>query len=201
MFRKQLLSTAAGIVIGAIVFGSTPALADMPVFDFGLAGIVKAAQSVLDKAISSIGSQITSAVTGMQQSVTDMLRDGFTQNANYSKAQIAAQQQIADASNSANARVSRDFRNAEIRDEHTPNPQACAALDFGQTLQAANGQSRLVAAAISTVMDPRSEGGPGTPAYFGAAQAAAASTQLHLARYCDAREAQAGLCTVSAFPK
>jgi len=200
MFRKQLLSTAAGVMIGAVVFGASPAFADMPVFDFGLAGIVQAAQSALGNAISSIGSQITSAVTGMQQSVTDMLRDGFTQNANYSKAQISAQQQIADASNNANARVGRDLRNAEIRDEHTPNPQACAALDFGQALEAARGQSGLVAAAISTVMDPRSEGGPGTPAYFGAAQAAAASTQLHMARYCDAREAQAGLCAISALP-
>ena len=49
-------------------------------------------------------------------------------------------------------------------------------------------------------MDPRSEGAPGTPAYYGAAQSAAASTQLHLSRYCDQREAEAGLCTVSQLP-
>ncbi len=200
MLRKHLLSTVTGIVIGASVFGATPALADMPVVDFVLGAIVQAAQSALNNAISSIGSQITGAVTQMQNSVNDMLRDGFTQTANYSKAQVAAQQQIADASNTANARVQRDVRNAQIRDEQTPSPQACAALDFGQALQAANGQSGRVATAISDVMDPRSEGGPGTPAYFGAAQAAAASTRLHLARYCDPREAEAGLCTASALP-
>ncbi|WP_145144296.1 hypothetical protein [Roseomonas gilardii] len=200
MWKKQLLSTAAGIVIGAAVFGAAPAWADMPVVDIGVMGILQAAQSALTNAITSIGTQITGAVTKMETSVTQMLRDGFTQEANYQKAQVSAQQQIADASNTANARVQRDFRNAQIRDEQTPNPQACAALDNGQSLQAAAGQAARLAAGISDVMDPRSEGAPGTPAYYGAAQSAAASTQLHLSRYCDQREAEAGLCTVSQLP-
>lgn len=200
MDRKQLLSTVGGVVLGATVFGAVPALADMPVIDFGVMGILQAAQSALSNAISNIGSQITGAVTQMETSVTGMLRDGFTQNANYAKAQVAAQQQIADASNTATARVQRDLRNAQIRDEQTPSPQACAALDFGQALEAAHGQSGRVATAISNVMDPRSEGGPGTPAYYGAAQSAAAATQLHLSRYCDQREAEAGLCSVSSLP-
>ena len=200
MWRKQLLSTTAGIVIGAVMFGAVPAWADMPVVDIGVMGILQAAQSALTNAITSIGTQITGAVTKMETSVTDMLRDGFTQEANYQKAQVSAQQQIADASNTANARVQRDFRNAQIRDEQTPNPQACAALDNGQSLQAAAGQAARLAAGISDVMDPRSEGAPNTPAYYGAAQSAAASTQLHLSRYCDQREAEAGLCTVSQLP-
>ena len=200
MWKKQLLSAAAGIVIGAAVFGAAPAWADMPVVDIGVMGILQAAQSALTNAITSIGTQITGAVTKMETSVTQMLRDGFTQEANYQKAQVSAQQQIADASNTANARVQRDFRNAQIRDEQTPNPQACAALDNGQSLQAAAGQAARLAAGISDVMDPRSEGEPGTPAYYGAAQSAAASTQLHLSRYCDQREAEAGLCTVSQLP-
>ncbi|WP_216348664.1 hypothetical protein [Roseomonas sp. TAS13] len=187
-------------MIGAAVFGAAPAWADMPVVDIGVMGILQAAQSALTNAITSIGTQITGAVTKMETSVTQMLRDGFTQEANYQKAQVSAQQQIADASNTANARVQRDFRNAQIRDEQTPNPQACAALDNGQSLQAAAGQAARLAAGISDVMDPRSEGAPGTPAYYGAAQSAAASTQLHLSRYCDQREAEAGLCTVSQLP-
>ncbi|MDJ0390679.1 hypothetical protein QMO56_21420 [Roseomonas sp. E05] len=198
--RKQLLSTTAGILIGGILFGAAPAWADLPVVDIGVMGILQAAQQALTNAISSIGTQITNSVTHMETSVSDMLRDGFTQNANYAKAQVAAQQQIADASNTANARVLRDARNSQIRDEQTPNPQACAALDNGQSLQAAAGQATLVAAAISNVMDPRSEGAPGTPAYYGAAQSAAASTQMHLSRYCDQREAEAGLCTLSPLP-
>ena len=200
MWRKQLLSTTAGIMIGAVVFGAAPAWADMPVVDVGVMGILQAAQSALTNAITSIGTQITGAVTKMETSVTQMLRDGFTQEANYQKAQVSAQQQIADASNTANARVQRDLRNAQIRDEQTPNPQACAALDNGQSLQAAAGQAARLAAGISDVMDPRSEGAPNTPAYYGAAQSAAASTQLHLSRYCDQREAEAGLCTVSQLP-
>ena len=200
MWKKQLLSTCAGIVIGALVFGTAPAWADMPVIDFGVMGILQAAQSALTNAISSIGTQITGAVTKMETSVSSVLRDGFTQNANYTKAQVAAQQQIADASNTAMGRLNRDIRNSQIRDEQTPSPQACTALDFGQALQAAAGQSGRVATAISNVMDPRSEGGPGTPAYYGSAQSAAASTQVHLSRYCDQREAEAGLCTVSNLP-
>ncbi|WP_265887080.1 hypothetical protein [Roseomonas mucosa] len=187
-------------MIGAVVFGAAPAWADMPVVDIGVMGILQAAQSALTNAITSIGTQITGAVTKMETSVTQMLRDGFTQESNYQKAQVSAQQQIADASNTANARVQRDLRNAQIRDEQTPNPQACAALDNGQSLQAAAGQAARLAAGISDVMDPRSEGAPNTPAYYGAAQSAAASTQLHLSRYCDQREAEAGLCTVSQLP-
>jgi hypothetical protein len=200
MWKKQLLSTSAGILIGAVVFGTVPAWADMPVIDIGVMGILQAAQSALTNAITSIGTQITGAVTKMETSITGLLRDGFTQNANYAKAQVAAQQQIADASNVAMARLQRDVRNAQIRDEQAPSPQACTALDFGQALQAAAGQSWRVATAISNVMDPRSEGGPGAPAYYGAAQSAAASTQLHLSRYCDQREAEAGLCSVSSLP-
>lgn len=200
MWKKQILSTTAGIVLGATIFGAIPAWADMPVVDIGVMTILQAAQQALTNAISSIGDQITSSVTHMETSVSDMLRDGFTQNANYAKAQVAAQQQIADASNTANARVLRDARNSQIRDEQTPNPQACAALDNGQSLQAAAGQASLLAASISNVMDPRSEGAPGTPAYYGAAQSAAASTQLHLSRYCGPQEAEAGLCSVSPLP-
>jgi hypothetical protein len=200
MWKKQLLSTTAGILIGAVVFGAAPAWADMPVIDVGVMGILQAAQSGVTNAISSIGTQITGAVTHMETSVSSMLRDGFTQEANYAKAQVSAQEQIADASNTAMARFQRDERNTEIRDEQTPSPQACNALDGGQTMQAAAGQSWRVAAAIGNVMDPRGEGAPGTPAYYGQAQSAAAATQIHLSRYCDPREAEAGLCTLSNLP-
>ena len=101
MWKKQLLSTTAGVLIGAVVFGTAPAWADMPVIDVGVMGILQAAQSALTNAISSIGTQITGAVTHMETSISSMLRDGFTQEANYAKAQVSAQEQIADASNTA----------------------------------------------------------------------------------------------------
>ncbi len=125
------------------------------------------------------------------------MRNGFTQSANYSKAAVGAQQQITDASNMAMTAVQKSFRNAEIRDEHTLSPQACTALNFGQSVTIADGQSSLVSKALNTVTDRRGQGLPGTPAYAGEGQAAAAITQLHLTRYCSENEAQAGLCTLN----
>ncbi|WP_051948953.1 hypothetical protein [Methylosinus sp. PW1] len=129
--------------------------------------------------------------------VTTLLRQGFTQNANYAKAQSPAQRQIADASNIAMARFERDKRNALIRDEHVVSPLHCAHLDNGQTITVGAGQSWKVAAAIQTVADQRGEAAKGTPSYYGASQAVEAINMLHYSRYCSADEAAAGLCSAS----
>ena len=83
----------------------------------------------------------------------------------------------------ANARVARDLRNAEIRDEHTASPQACLALDSGQSTNQSQFQGARIATAIADVMDARGEGGPNTPAWFGQAQSMTAANATHLSRY------------------
>lgn len=197
--KKILLSaTAVGLVLA---FTAREAQAGgYPVFDALLDAAVEAMQKALDSAITGIGDKITGAVSDMNKSVNQVLTDGFTQEANYSKAQIGAQEQITDASNMAMARVQRDMRNRQIADEHITNPQMCADLDNQQAITIAAGQSWKVATGIENVSDPRGEAYPGQPAYYGSAQAVQAIAQLHLQRYCSQPEADAGLCTVSQVP-
>lgn len=201
MTRKHLLATTVGIVLGAMI-SARPASADLPTIDVITHFLLQQAQNMIttavtnvQKSVLNIGSLIGDRVTNMGNLVGDRLTAGFTQSANYSKASIGAQQQIADASNTVMARNARDLRNAQIRDEHVLTPQACAALDDGQTIAVSAGQSWRVSQGISDVTDRRSQGRPDTPAWAGQGQATAAANQLHLSRYCSQNERQAGLCT------
>ena len=133
--------------------------------------------------------------------VQQLLQEGFTQNANYAKAQVGAQQQITDASNMAMARFHRDMRNAQIRDEQTVSPNACTALDGGVSTQAAAVQAYDVAWTIGQIHDQRGEAGPGMPSYYGQAQGVASMANEHLSNYCDQNDVAAGLgCTLSMTP-
>lgn len=196
--RNQLMRTMAAILLGGVLFNAAPARAQVETTDIVTQGLITALQGALSSVINSVGGQITSAVTTMETSVNQLLTNGFTQQANYTKAAVGAQQQIADASNMINARMQRDLRNAQVRDEHTANPQFCHAVDHGQAPVAASISAHTVVRAIQSVSDRRGEGEPGTPAYYGQAQAVQAINRLHYARYCSETEAQAGLCTRSA---
>jgi hypothetical protein len=199
-----LTSTALGCALGAAVFGATPALSQLAVIDFTSIAIQQALQGLqqqVNNTLTSITGQLSSTgplatLLGSSNygSVTQLLRDGFTQNANYAKGTVSAQRQIADASNLAMTRVERDFRNAQIRDEHTPSSPACAAADNGQTVTVGARESWKVAKAIQKVADERSEAGPNQPAHFGTAQAIQAINYLHFSRYCSEDEDAAGLC-------
>ena len=201
-------STAIGIVIGATLLNAVPARADWPVIDVGSIAAIEAVKSVLDTVSSTIRDVKTYAndILGSLGdntfgTVQQLLQEGFTQEANYSKAQIGAQQQITDASNTVMARFHRDMRNAQIRDENSTGPTACVALDGGVSTQAAAVQAYQVAEAISRIHDVRGEAGPGMPSYYGQAQGVASMAQEHLANYCDQTDVSAGLCgAVSAIP-
>ena len=193
-----LTSTAAGVVLGALVFGGSPALSQMAVIDWSNLGIQQAIQGI-QNAMSSTLTTITGQL-GATGPLAILLQQGFTQNANYSKAQVDAATQIADGHVLAMVRAARDQRNAQIRDEHTVNANHCAALDTGQTVTVGAGQSRVVATSIENIADPRGEAEPNTPSYLGQAQGIAAITQLHLSRYCSQAETAAGLCSVSQTP-
>ncbi|TPG55961.1 hypothetical protein EAH89_13580 [Roseomonas nepalensis] len=207
--RNRLKSSVAVIALtgGLLVAAPRLAHAEWPTFDaithFLIEQSQKAMTSAVDKVydnVTNIGTLISDRLTGVGNQLNDRLGDGFTQTANYQRAQIGAVQQIADASNSSNARFYRDMRNSEIRDEHTASPQACLALDSGQSSGQSQIQGGRIVAAIADVMDARGEGAPNTPAWFGQAQSMTSSNALHLSRYCDADEAAAGLCTPSARP-
>jgi hypothetical protein len=201
MNRKTLLATAAGIMLGGVLFNAAPALADLPTIDITTDGILTALQSAVTGAINSMEKSVTDSLTSLANpaSVSSLLTAGFTQMANYSKASVGAQQQITDASNTAMARFQRDIRNSQIRDQQTPNVQNCTALDSGQVVTAASLQGWRTGQTIEAVMDPRGEAVIGTPAYYGAGQAMEAAGQVHLSRYCSTTDAEAGLCAAGAI--
>ena len=192
--RRPLLATTTSILLGGVLFNAAPAFAEWPTFDAITHFLLTQAQTAITNSITKLEDKLTN----VGNLLSDKLTDGFTQGTNYAKAQIGAVQQITDASNTAMATYQRDLRNAALRDEHTLSPQACAALNMGQAITVSAGQSWRVRSAIGQVTDRRGEAGPGTPAYAGQGQAAAAITQLHLSRYCSQNEAAAGLCTLNA---
>jgi len=201
-------STAIGIVIGAVVFNSLPAFADLPVIDpasiLQETGILNVLNTIngIESDVSKYTNEIFGALgDNTYGTVQQLLQEGFTQNANYAKAQVGAQQQITDASNMAMARFHRDMRNAQIRDEQTVSPNACTALDGGVSTQAAAVQAYDVAWTIGQIHDQRGEAGPGMPSYYGKAQGVASMANEHLSNYCDQNDVAAGLgCTLSMTP-
>ena len=210
MQKSRLLLSASSVLTGALLFGASPALAQMPVFDYANS-VVQAAIKGIEQTMSSTLTSITNQLTATgplgtilgdisHGSLTTLLIQGFTQNANYAKAQVDAQSQLVDGALTSHARFERDMRNAQIRDEHTTSSLHCTALDAGQTITASSGSSWKVAQSISDVADNRGEAGPNQPAFYGQAQAVAAIAQLHFARYCSQAEATAGLCSLSSTP-
>jgi hypothetical protein len=205
------LTLAGGIAIGGVLFNATPSYADLPTIDATVLAAVQAVKSVLDEvsgyikdvkdflgATGPIASLLGDNTFG---TVEQLLQQGFTQTANYQKAQVGALQQIFDASNTANARFTRDVRNAQIRDQQTPSPLACTALDGGVSTQAAAVQAFTVGATIARIHDLRGEAGPNMPSYYGHAQGVASINQDHRNYYCDANDVAAGLCgTASSTP-
>jgi hypothetical protein len=210
--RDLTLATAAagGIVIGGVLFNATPVQADLPTIDATVLAAVSAVKSVLSEingyikdvkdflgATGPIASLLGDNTFG---TVEQLLQQGFTQQSNYAKASVGAQEQIADASNTAMARFHRDMRNAQIRDEQMPSPTACAALDGGVSTQSAAVQAYQVGATIARIHDLRGEAGPGMPSHFGQAQGVASMAQEHISYYCNADDAAADLCTLSSTP-
>jgi hypothetical protein len=209
-----IATTAAGMVLGAVLFNARSADAQFAVIDTaaiaqaiksvaaetGILDVIQAMQTV-QKTMSDTMSAINTALgTNTYGDTNTLLLQGFTQDANYSKAQIGAIQQIADASNTANARFARDMRNAQIRDEQTASPTHCAAIDGGVSTQSASIQAFAVAQTIAAVHDTRGEAGPNMPSHFGQAQGVASMSAEHLGQYCNADDAAANLCTLSANP-
>jgi hypothetical protein len=201
-------STALGIVVGAVLINAIPAYADLPTIDIGSITQLTMIKSVLDTVSSTIN-DVKSYANSIFGAIGDntfgtvqqLLQEGFTQNANYSKAQISAARDIADGQNTAMAGFHLQVRQAQIRDEHTVSPNACVALDGGVSTAVAAVQAYSVAYSIQQIHTQRGQAQPGMPSYYGQAQAVASMAQQHLGRYCDQKDVDAGLCSsVSSNP-
>lgn len=190
--KHSLLATAtAGLLVGAVVFRPQPAYADWPVFDIVTHELLNQLQS----AVTSGLKQVSSDITGMQTSLTNLLTQGFTQEANYQKAQVGAMEQITDASNQINSIQRRQILDSQIMANHTVTPQACDSLTNGQSTVAANLQVEGITAAIEDVTDPRGEAAPQTPSYASTTQGVQAANDAHYQGYCSANDEAAGLCS------
>jgi len=211
---KLLGSTAIGFILGAVLLNAPIARAQFAVIDVaaiaqaiksvaaetGILDVITAMQTVQQTMSDTMKAVNTALGTSTYGDTNTLLLQGFTQNANYSKAQVGAQQQITDASNTAMARFFRDMRNAQIRDEQSASPTHCAAIDGGVSTQSAAVQAFGVAQTIAAIHDARGEAGVGMPSHFGQAQGVASMSQEHLGLYCNADDAAANLCAVSTIP-
>ena len=202
MRRSKLLAlTALGIAIGGAFLDVKPAYADLPVID--LTSIAKAIQEInilgtinsgLNSLLGKSGPLATLMGDNAYGTVQQLLQEGFTQQANYSKASIGAMENITDASNEAMAQYDLQLRDAQIRDEQTASPTACTGLDNGVSTQAASIQGDAVGFTLGQIEDVRDESGPTSPSHFGQAQGVASENAEHLSYYCDANDVAAGLC-------
>ena len=217
MKRTPLIATTAlGLVLGAVLFNAPRAYAQLATIDVaaiaqavksvaaetGILDVIQAMQTVQQTMSDTMKAVNTALGTNTYGDTNTLLLQGFTQNANYSKAQVGAIQQIVDASNTANARFARDMRNAQIRDEQTASPTHCAAIDGGVSTQSASIGAFQVGQTMAAIHDTRGEAGPGMPSYYGQAQGVASMWAAHVGQYCDTTEGAANLCPngVSANP-
>jgi hypothetical protein len=208
MKRVTLIGTTGlGFILGAVLANASPSIGQQAVIDIAAIeqdiGIYNTLQSIgtTMTAMQNAMNDVNKALgTGQFGDVQALLQEGFTQNANYAKAQIGAQEQITDASNTAQARFSRDMRNAQIRDEQTASPAQCTAIDGGVSTQSAAVQAYAVGQTIAVIHDRRGEAGVGMPSHFGQAQGVASMAAEHASLYCNADDVAANLCTLSTIP-
>ena len=191
-------------------------MAELPVIDVN--SIAQEIQSVAKETgmldvlntISTINTDINNGITAFNKAIglntygdtNTLLRQGFTQNANYSKAQIGAMSQLTDASNTVMSQFQLGVRDAQIRDEQTPSPASCTSLDGGVGTQSAAINAFGLYQALAETHDLRGEAGPNMPSYYGTGQGVASNASNHVALYCDATDSVAGLCSngISAKP-
>ena len=212
---KLLASTATSFVLGAVLINTVPAAAQMAVVDVGsiiqqiksvaaetgILDVIQAMQSVQQTMSDTMKAVNMALGTNTYGDTNTLLQEGFTQNANYSKAQVGAWQQITDASNVANAQFQMQIRQRQVQDQHTVSPNNCTALDGGVSTTAAAVQGYNVAWTIANIHNARGQAQPGMPSYYGGAQAVASMSQEHWGNYCDQKDVDAGLCgALSATP-
>lgn len=187
---KLVAAATCALMLGAMV-APRPAYAGLD------SAAIVAAIGALEKAIGTGMSTVGNVLNSTLDLMNTTLGSGFSQISNYLKAQVGAQEQIADANNMVRARLARDIRNAQLRDNHAVNRQDCLNLEGGQAAVIAAHNGHEVAEALDAGQDARTQARQGTPSWSGAAQGAQANNNHHFSLYCNDAEAQAGICTLA----
>ncbi|MCP1213793.1 hypothetical protein [Acetobacter okinawensis] len=170
-----------------------PAYAMFGVDTAAIVGAITALQGAMNSVIAEMQGVLDAALVEINFSALS----GFSQITNYLKAQVGANEQIADANNMVNARLQRDVINAHIMDEHAVNRQDCLNLEGGQATIVAARKAEDVQMALDVAKDARTRAARNTPSWTGAGQASQANNSLHFSKYCDDAEAEAGLCSLA----
>lgn len=170
-----------------------PAYAIFGVDTAAIVGAITSLQAAMNSVIAEMQGVLDAALAELDFSAIS----GFSQISNYLKAQVGANEQIADANNMVAARLDRDVINAHIMDEHAVNRQDCLNLEGGQSAVVAARQAGDVALALDVAKDARTRAARNTPSWTGAGQASQANNTLHFSKYCDDAEAEAGLCSLA----
>lgn len=170
-----------------------PAYAMFGVDTAAIVGAITALQGAMNSVIAEMQGVLDAALVEINFSALS----GFSQITNYLKAQVGANEQIADANNMVNARLQRDVINAHIMDEHAVNRQDCLNLEGGQATIVAARKAEDVQLALDVAKDARTRAARNTPSWTGAGQASQANNSLHFSKYCDDAEAEAGLCSLA----
>lgn len=189
-------STGIGLIICAFLLGSYFPVRPANAFGFD-AGAIISAISALQSAMNTVVKGAQNILNGSILDAKSSTEKGFQQVSNYLKAQVGAQEQISDANNLVAAARERGVLNAHIMDEHAVNRQDCLNLEGGQAAVIATRKASDVALALDATKDTRTRAAKNTPSWAGAGQGSQANNTLHLSKYCDDAEAEAGLCTVA----
>ncbi|WP_215767238.1 hypothetical protein [Gluconobacter cerinus] len=195
---KRLLDRA-GRLGGAslLVLALATVAAPKPAYAFFDSAAIVGAISTLQGAMNSVITTAQKVLNSTLGLINGSLGDGFTQLSNYMKAQVGAQEQIADANNMVQAELDRDVRAAQQRDNHATNRQDCLNLEGGQAAIIAARNGAAVATALDSGKDKRTQAGKGTPSWEGAGQGAQANNNRHFTLYCSDAEADAGICSLA----
>ena len=199
--KIRLTPTIATMLLCTTVLVAMPKPANAFIGEAAVVAAISGLQKFTGNALSSMTKTLTSQITSSMESlsnpnsVSSMLNKGFTQLSNYEKAGVAAEQRIADASNTAMAEFARRQQDTTIRDEHIMNPEFCTGIDGAQATHGASQSARTATRAIATITDSRGEADAGTPSYYGKGQGVASSMALHGRRYCSQEDVTAGLCS------
>ena len=195
---KQAFSRVARLGIMSLLVLTLATLAvPKPAYAFFDSAAIVGAISTLQGAMNSVITTAQKVLNVALGHVNSTLGDGFTQVSNYLKAQVGAQEEIADANNMVQAELARDVRAAQQRDNHATNRQDCLNLEGGQAAVVAARNGAAVATALDSGKDKRTQAGKGTPSWEGAGQGAQANNNRHFTLYCSDAEADAGVCSLA----
>ncbi|WEQ50602.1 hypothetical protein LV478_00640 (plasmid) [Komagataeibacter oboediens] len=145
---RRLQMVAIGAASCVCVLAVTPRPAYALFSDAAVVAAIKLLQAFTGSALDTMTKNLTTSIDSNLSSLTNpnsvasLLTKGFTQVANYAKAQVGAQSQLMDAQDAAMAGFLRRQQETGIRDEHMMNPEFCAGLDAQQSTVAASKAAR-----------------------------------------------------------